>query len=60
MTFACYLLEQLKLDAKFEIFIVMKIEVAVFWVLAPCSVEVGYQHLARVEAWRQQKATTSN
>jgi hypothetical protein len=48
-------------DAKFEILAAVKTKVAVFWVLAPCSVEVGYQHFARTEeAWKQQKATTSN
>jgi hypothetical protein len=28
----------------FEVFMVIKIQVVVFWVLTPCSVVVGYQH----------------
>jgi len=30
-------------DAKFEVFTAMKIEVAVLWVVAPCSDVGGYQ-----------------
>jgi hypothetical protein len=30
-------------DARFEVFMAVKIQVEVFWVVAPCSVVVGYQ-----------------
>jgi hypothetical protein len=29
---------------KFNVFAVMKIQVAVFWVVTPCSNVLGYQH----------------
>jgi hypothetical protein len=31
-------------NVRFEVFIVVKIQVTVFWVLTPHSVTVGYQH----------------
>jgi hypothetical protein len=36
--------QNLKDSANFEVFTAVKIEFVAFWVLAPCSVMVGYQH----------------
>jgi hypothetical protein len=30
-------------DARFEVFTAVKVELVVFWLLAPCGMVVGYQ-----------------
>jgi hypothetical protein len=34
-------------NAKFDVFTAMKMQVAVFWVVTPCSVVVGYRRFRR-------------
>jgi len=36
--------------ARFEVFIAVKIQVEVFWVVTPCGIVVGYQHLEDLAA----------
>jgi hypothetical protein len=37
-------MEKKNLDVRFEVFMAVKIQVEVFWVVMSCGVVVGYQH----------------